>query len=982
MKDSEFNQIKVNNDRQIPRDEFSFAQKIEYSKTGPEVGPKPRDETNTRFDHENLQHKNTAAETLQKTQQVSNAVTKATAVSSGAHAVVVGAAVVSTAVVGAAAGVKMVSDTKANAVFTQFLVEETSLIYCLDLTASKEDAIFNMRVYNYFYDDSRELGVGMNEGYFEGLTQGQTYTVEIVEKGWLSNSIYKESFTCGATYSSVEESSSTDNQPIWNGLIFNRTADFFEEYFTLQLDYEDREDIYQYFTFQLSDHSDPEISYEFELEKTVQEQLVDCSNLPFHFDFVHSTFDYSLSVFINDEEKVLESGEVTFTDISGKEYEVFEPTIDKTFNSKEGTFDITLNYKDPYDAIEGFMLLIEDESTSIIYDVLLEKTTTIQSVSYKDLEIPAESLLNGVNLQLDYVTHKGESGTIYTENNVQFEDIAEGVSEIRSFQITGKANFDFKKFQIYLDYVDDLNEFTSFGLRLTNEGNEVYEFYFEPKDGLQLLAFDDYGYTDVNLYELHHFGYEFFYFTKEDSEKENLFSSGEADLEDTLTSLINAVIFETDANFQTGDFAFRVDYTDEAEAFYKFCLEMHAEDGQSYEFDIEPTSDIQTLSLLDNYGVGILESGEFTYRIYNYVKNSAASVGENKVLVLENNVTFTDVSAHPITTFVMSPYADFTNNSFTVNIEFNEAETLCHDFVLSLYNPRTSTSETFALEKASGKHTLTSTQFSLDEGEFGYELTYLYGDRSKKITYASSSISFTSITNADPTFYVMDIDFTLSQNDDYIIYNLTYDDPAKRYTSFRLEIAPEGSATSYNWYLEARHGYGFFNLAYDGSASTVPIDTFLATDCNVTLYAEIDDGTGSTKEETVYESLAFFSRTAITKVYGLIFFSNEVIRSDPYFAIQPLYVDDNGTLDVDNMELVITTSANNEYRYAIPITSDYHHRTDYLTIYLENCTNAGFDLDVLVSELENPISLAIAYSTVDGSEETTFINDLTVNLVD
>ena len=207
MKDSEFNQIKVNNDRQIPRDEFSFAQKIEYSKTGPEVGPKPRDETNTRFDHENLQHKNTAAETLQKTQQVRNAVTKATAVSSGAHAVVVGAAVVSTAVVGAAAGVKMVSDTKANAVFTQFLVEETSLIYCLDLTASKEDAIFNMRVYNYFYDDSRELGVGTNEGYFEGLTQGQTYTVEIVEKGWLSNSIYKESFTCGATYSSVEESS-------------------------------------------------------------------------------------------------------------------------------------------------------------------------------------------------------------------------------------------------------------------------------------------------------------------------------------------------------------------------------------------------------------------------------------------------------------------------------------------------------------------------------------------------------------------------------------------------------------------------------------------------------------------------------------------------------------------------------------------------------------------------------------------------------
>ena len=341
----------------------------------------------------------------------------------------------------------------------------------------------------------------------------------------------------GVASTLVEENepfSLTDNSGAkseWNQFIFNKTANFLEDSFEVQLDYVD--DFYYYDNFTLTLlPSGVNAQYDFHLDPTTEVQTCTFDaqqHWNYSFDYEYS---YSLTCSYQGAIRTLDSEEnFKFTDTSG----FLGLDFDGTYDYGTNDFSLKLNYEDPDNNFSNFVfhLTYEDDPSEPSIDISLEKTTEVQSFDLDDYELYTGTWYE-YNLTCDY---KGNAVTLVTgEESFQFSDPDLVPSGSITF-VNNEVNYHDGTMWVQFDYTDKYNMISSAWLVFYGKNsedqddycNESTEIYLEVTKEVQEINIadintgeeDGINFTKYNLaYDLY---YE--YYTDTDTDTSSLYGS-------------------------------------------------------------------------------------------------------------------------------------------------------------------------------------------------------------------------------------------------------------------------------------------------------------------------------------------------------------------------------------------------------------------------------------------------------------------------
>ena len=295
----------------------------------------------------------------------------------------------------------------------------------------------------------------------------------------------------GVTTTVAEENepfSLTDNSGAkseWNRFIFDKTANFLENSFEVQLDYVD--DFYYYDDFTLTLlPSGVNAQYDFHLEATTEVQTcVFDEQLHWNYSFDYD-YSYSLTCTYQGAIQTLDSGDsFKFTDISG--FHGFE--FDGTYNYGNQTFDVQLDYEDPNDYFSNFVMHIveEDYPDEPYADISLEKTTEVQHVNMTEYDFNSETWYL-YTLTCDY---KGNSVTLISDNNsFMFSDPDLVPSGSVAF-VNNEMNYHDGTMWVQFDYTDKYNMISSAWLVFYGKNSEDQDDYINESSEIYLEVTKD-----------------------------------------------------------------------------------------------------------------------------------------------------------------------------------------------------------------------------------------------------------------------------------------------------------------------------------------------------------------------------------------------------------------------------------------------------------------------------------------------------------
>ena len=264
----------------------------------------------------------------------------------------------------------------------------------------------------------------------------------------------------------------------FNELIFDGSANFITNEFYVRLDYVDDLNIFSDFRLILSDATG--YDYEIPLEKSKQQQSFD-SKL-YDID-LSSTYTYRLVCMQNGEEVELDSGLVTFYDISGGISEFKEFILDGTANFLTKKFDVQLDYQDDFGYFTDFRLIFDDE---IVFT--LNETTDVQTLKCSEFG------LDFFLVEHSYVFKYSNYGVdeIFASGTVLFTDTSGAVSNFNGLIFEEKADFINRTFDIALDYQDDFEIYSDFELTINDlDTKESKIFTLEKTTEAQTLTINE-----------------------------------------------------------------------------------------------------------------------------------------------------------------------------------------------------------------------------------------------------------------------------------------------------------------------------------------------------------------------------------------------------------------------------------------------------------------------------------------------------------
>ena len=228
------------------------------------------------------------------------------------------------------------------------------------VTAAPEELVYSLQKTT----EPQNIDLSMNSSFDLAMTYN--YAFSYVEGG--------ETKTIDSGEVHFEDNSGAES--IFNNFIFDKTANFINKTFDVQLDFADDFNVYDEFalTFFMDD-SGLEISIP--LEKTTEVQTINAEDNDISLS---NTYTYQLSCLYYGEKTILDSGEVTFTDNSGAIVEFYGLIFDKTANFDNRTFDVKLDYRDDLDYLYGFEFTLEDLETKQSKTFSLTKTDEVQTL--------------------------------------------------------------------------------------------------------------------------------------------------------------------------------------------------------------------------------------------------------------------------------------------------------------------------------------------------------------------------------------------------------------------------------------------------------------------------------------------------------------------------------------------------------------------------------------------------------------------------
>ena len=179
----------------------------------------------------------------------------------------------------------------------------------------------------------------------------------------------------------------------FNRFIFDKTANFKNRTFEVQLDYVDDFNIYSDFVLTFiyiidepvsgDGTEEDEFTVDIPLRKTTETQIIDLDGIEISLS---ETYKYRLTCMEYDEKKILDQGTVTFIDNSGAIIRFNKFIFDESINYDTREITLQLDYTDELGYLYGFEFILTDLETNEERSYYLMETTEPQTIEVNEIK--------------------------------------------------------------------------------------------------------------------------------------------------------------------------------------------------------------------------------------------------------------------------------------------------------------------------------------------------------------------------------------------------------------------------------------------------------------------------------------------------------------------------------------------------------------------------------------------------------------------
>ena len=258
---------------------------------------------------------------------------------------------------------------------------------------------------------TEEQQIQLNSNQFFNLVETYEYTFTYMDEG----------VEVTAESGSVHFEDNSGAKSEWNKFIFDKTANFINRTFEVQLDFVDDFDVFDNFVLSMFRTYEQEgatliddMSVDIPLQKTAEVQTVDLDGYEV---MLSDSYHYKLTCNYYDELKVLDEGDVTFTDTSGAITEFRELIFDKKANFDTRTFEVQLDYTNDLGYLYGFQMTLTDLTTSNERTYYLEETTDVQTITVDEIQ---EYIDEEPVYYIDIVNHRLSYSFKYMNQDMEY----------------------------------------------------------------------------------------------------------------------------------------------------------------------------------------------------------------------------------------------------------------------------------------------------------------------------------------------------------------------------------------------------------------------------------------------------------------------------------------------------------------------------------------------------------------------------------
>lgn len=770
----EFNFVKINNDEQLGRSEFSFTPKDEVPSYNDNKSTISRDEMNdqspSNSEHKKQEEqrrrkedkqeeiKNESSESAQSSGGASKGGSSSASSAGGSSAAstgsavtgtIVGAATVAVTAIAVVAGVNVITGENARIKMEEFGVQQTEMFYGLTLFTDKEDtADYRIYVTNPTYSSSQALNKGptepetsdwpdfdptkdgwFNGGSFTNLTPGTRYDLSIKDTGVNGRVLYESSFV-----------TSTKPNEAYNGVHFE-TPDYMNDTFTVRLDYiEEQSGYFDNFNIVISNGSNTPITQQ--LISTTEPQTITAEGTQSSFDLMTDSFTFTMEYTENGENKT-DSGSFDFNEGGTMKSELNSITVDPSADFTNNTFDVTADFTDDFDVIDRISISFLDASGSGGgYGFQLEKGFNRVSATV-DEEVMLDLTGGPYNYRIAYYLKDNlyqYPETFDEQTPVSFTDR----SSSAYFSDITFSNPDYlsNAVDVQLDYTEVLEgTFQDFSLTISDGTTETTVSLGNTTEVQQVglshvpdfnLNEDDFIYTLT--YNCAHVP----------GTKEGSFSfKGQAKSE------FNGVTVGEYVDYDTGEFEVTLDVYNDLGLLSNFTFTLIKFDTQE-EICTENLSPDRTAQTVTAPTEDVdLARGQFTYMVSYMDDGTRVTYNPNES---DSDYYFTfkvSPEQEPSIELVIDEKADFVNNKLHVTLNYDDPHDLISQYMIILkIDTGDDLTHDFYLTKVNGVSQDVTLNFSLSTySTFTYRLDYMFPGQN----IITNKQSITVIDERNPT---------------------------------------------------------------------------------------------------------------------------------------------------------------------------------------------------------------------------------------
>ena len=368
-------------------------------------------------------------------------------------------------------------------------------------------------------------------------------------------------------------------------------------------------------------------------------------------------------------------------------------------------------------------------------------------------------------------------------------------SYVRDVYVSGAANFRQGTFDVYLDYIDELEVLSDFVLTLTEKDNALnsYVFPLENYSGSQEASIYSLDQADVSFDFEKEYTYSLSYQNKEDVLQ---FGGGTVTFYNTVTDIseVFGVTWDKKANFLNNQTTITLNYQDDFDIFSNFRFVLMQEepvtaDSNELVYTLAKTTEPQTVTLTSNQ----MFSYSYTYS-YMFVYDEEGKDVE-QIIESDSGLTFEDNSGTAVNGVSWDKTINLVNKQFTVTLDYvdDDSYNRFSDFQLALEDeemPEERYDDPYDLVKTTEPQTVTIIEDSNLRLRKPMLYSFTYYDKLDQSTHIleQGTVTFTDTSNGQKQFNGITINPTPDMSNNTIEVQLDYVDEFEELYGFTLNL--------------------------------------------------------------------------------------------------------------------------------------------------------------------------------------------------